>query len=128
MKKNSAIISEGLDVMAEMLAPYAAQQLQGYYKKDWWREGVLNKINDTNGLPTDGDFPKLVNAMDALLSLKLINLNWQDVFAAKLSREHRNWANELITTRNKMAHMSPMSDFIDDDAWRALDTMARLME
>lgn len=130
MKKNSAFIGEGLTIMVEMLAPYVAQQLQGLYHKEWWKEGVLDKLysTDQNDLPESGDYNKLVGSMDAALCLKLINYNWKDVFSSKLSREHRNWAMELITTRNNWAHMTPVSDFDDDDAWRALDTMARLME
>jgi predicted AAA+ superfamily ATPase len=129
MKKNSAIIGEGLAIMVEMLAPYVAQQLQGHYRKTWWQEGVLDKLkSEAFNLPAEGDFTKLVNSMDAALCLKIIKNNWREVFVTKLSRDHRNWVEELIITRNNWAHMTPISDFADDDAWRALDTMARLME
>ena len=116
--------------MVKLLAPYVAQQLQGYYKNDWWREGVFDKLhhNERAPLPEDGDNNRLVESMDAALCLKLINYNWREVFGTKLSREHRNWVMELITTRNNCAHMTPTSDFDDDETWRALDTMARLME
>jgi len=69
----------------------------------------------------------LVDKLDAARGLLLIDRNWNNVFKLKLSREHRNWVKELSTIRNKWAHKGT-GDFEDADAWRALDTMARLME
>ena len=48
-------------------------------------------------------------------------------FRQKLSREHRTWIKELIATRNNWAHAG-LLDMADEDAWRALDTMTRLIE
>jgi predicted AAA+ superfamily ATPase len=57
----------------------------------------------------------------------LMDVQWDDLFRRKLSREHRTWIKELIATRNKWAHKG-LLDMADEDAWRALDTMTRIVE
>lgn len=63
----------------------------------------------------------------ALCLLLFADVHWTDVFKKKLSIDHRTWAKELASFRNKSAHIGG-KDFSDDDTWRALDTMARLSE
>ena len=69
----------------------------------------------------------LIANLDAARCLRLMDVQWNDLFRRKLSREHRTWINELISTRNKWAHAG-LVDMADEDAWRALDTMTRLVE
>jgi predicted AAA+ superfamily ATPase len=130
MRDNHTLVGEGINITLQMLAPYVAQQLRGYYKDEWWQDGVLDKLysNEAFELPEKGDYNTLVDSLDIARCLKLININWNEIFKVKLTREHRSWANELIDTRNAWAHVSPDKGFDDDKAWRALDTMARLME
>lgn len=122
-------VTQGFQLLTEFLAPYVAQQLQQQFKENWWKFGVLDILYDDQkrDLPAGGDWAALVDRLDAARSLLLIDLNWNNVFKLKLSREHRNWVKELITTRNKWAHKGS-GDFSEADAWRALDTMGRLME
>ena len=49
---------------------------------------------------------------------------WNDVFRAVLGRAERNFVSELRDHRNNWAHQRPFSG---DDAYRALDTMNRLL-
>jgi hypothetical protein len=122
-------VTRGFQILTELLAPYVAQQLQQVMKENWWKYGVLDILFDDQkrDLPASGDYAALVDKLDAARCLLLIDLNWNNVFKLRLSREHRNWVKELSTTRNKWAHKGS-GDFDDADAWRALDTMARLME
>lgn len=116
-------------MLTEFLSSYVALQLQQVMKENWWKHGVLDILYEDRrrDLPASGDYATLVDKLDAARCLLLIDLNWNNVFKLKLSREHRNWVKELSTTRNKWAHKGS-GDFDDTDAWRALDTMARLME
>ena len=126
---NYQLVTKGFQILTEFLAPYVVQQLQLQFKQDWWKSGVLDVLYDDQkrDLPATGEWAALVDKLDAARGLLLIDVNWNTVFKLKLSREHRNWVKELITTRNKWAHKGT-GDFEDADAWRALDTMARLME
>ncbi|BCV23911.1 Swt1 family HEPN domain-containing protein [Gelria sp. Kuro-4] len=129
MADNYQLITKGFEILTEILAPYVCQQLETHFRTDWWRRGVLEVLSDNQrrNLPDLGDWGVLVDSLDSLRCLILIDLHWNDVFRVELSREHRNWVKELITTRNKWAHKGSGA-VSDEDAWRALDTMARLVE
>jgi len=49
---------------------------------------------------------------------------WNDVFGKTLGRAERSVVSELMESRNKWAHQKPFST---DDAYRALDSMHRLL-
>ncbi|EAX48518.1 conserved hypothetical protein [Thermosinus carboxydivorans Nor1] len=129
MADNYTLITKGFHLLTEILAPYVAQQLRAFFGNNWWQDGVLAVLYDEQkrDLPDDGDWGMLVDSLDAARCLVLIDIHWNQIFKLKLSKEHRHWVKELITTRNKWAHKGS-GDFSADDAWRALDTMARLTE
>lgn len=127
--KNKAVIDHGFESLLVGFAPYVARELQITYGPNWWRDAVLDRLYDDRkqNLPYGGDWGTLVDSMDIALALNLFNLHWNEVFRKKLSKDHRAWANELIHTRNKSAHITTI-DFEDRDVVRALDTMSRLTE
>ena len=129
MTSNYQRITEGLQILTEVLAPYVAGELRARFADKWWDQGVLGILyeNQRRGLPTTGEDDELIHMLDAARCLILIDVQWHDPFRRKLSREHRTWIKELITTRNKWAHKG-LLDMSDEDAWRALDTMTRLVE
>ena len=129
MTSNYQRVTEGLHILTEVLAPYVARELRVKYADKWWDRGVLGILYDTQkrGLPMSGSDDELIHSLDAARCLILIDVQWHNTFRRKLSREHRTWIKELITTRNKWAHRG-LLDMVDEDAWRALDTMTRLVE
>ncbi|MTI83942.1 MAG: ATP-binding protein [Firmicutes bacterium] len=130
MIDNYQLITKGFQLLTEVLAPYVCQQFQKKFgQQRWWQRGVLDVLHDhqKRDLPYDGDWSTYVDSLDAARCLILLDANWDTVFKIQLSREHRNWIKELINTRNKWAHKGG-GDISSDDAWRALDTMARLLE
>lgn len=66
---------------------------------------------------------KTLDRRDPALHLRVITEEWR-VFKDALSHAERSFASELRETRNRWAHNSP---FTADDAYRALDTMERLL-
>ncbi|HPZ08328.1 MAG TPA: Swt1 family HEPN domain-containing protein [Candidatus Eremiobacteraeota bacterium] len=126
---NYQLVTKGFTILREMLAPFVAAELSIKFKDNWWKAGVLNVLRDdqSRDLPSEGDWAVLVDSLDIARCLILIDVLWNEVFKKKLSLDHRNWVKELITTRNKWAHKGG-GDFSSEDAWRALDTMARLLE
>lgn len=129
MSDNYSIVTKGFKILTEVLSQYVAQQMNVYYKEAWWKKGVIDTLSDDQmrGLPFNGEYSELVDSLDAMRCLLLIDIHWTNIFKMKLSIDHRNWVKELKGTRNKWAH-SGSGDWSTEDAWRALDTMARLLE
>ena len=129
MDDNYQRVTEGLRTLTAVLAPYVAQELRAELGGEWWSRGVLGVLqeNQRRDLPEAGNDDELTAKLDAARCLKLMDVRWNDLFRHKLSREHRTWVKELITTRNKWAHPELLG-MADEDAWRALDTMTRLVE
>ena len=129
MSANYLLITEGMDMLRDMLAPYIAMELQSAIGEDWWELGVLNKLYDSQrmGLPLAGNWNTLTDALDPARCFTLFDVHWRNIFSRKLSIDFRNWAKELLNWRNKLAHRGG-EDFNTDDTWRALDTMARLCD
>lgn len=129
MTTNYQRVTQGFEILTKALAPFVVRVLRAAHGEQWWRLGVLQVLydNQKRDLPTNGDDKILISKLDVARCLRLITIHWPGLFSSKLKREHRTWLNELIDTRNKWAHQGPL-DMQDDDAWRALDTMKRLVE
>ncbi len=129
MMSNHQNVTEGLRILTGVLAPYVASELRSRFGDDWWAKGVLGVLFDsqTRNLPFEGDDETLTARLDAARCFVLIDVQWNEWFRRKLGREHRTWIKELISTRNKWAHPG-LADMADEDAWRALDTMTRVVE
>ena len=122
-------VTEGLRTLTAVLAPYVAQELRADLGAEWWDRGVLGVLHESQrrDLPPAGKDEDLIAKLDAARCLRIMDVRWNDLFRQKLSREHRTWVKELIATRNKWAHPELLG-MADEDAWRALDTMTRLVE
>ncbi|MYB35869.1 MAG: ATP-binding protein [Gammaproteobacteria bacterium] len=129
MMSNYQNVTEGLRILTGVLAPYVAGELRARFGEAWWEQGVLGVLYEQQkrDLPARGDDEELTRSLDAAQCLILMDVQWNDWFRRKLDREHRTWVKELIATRNRWAH-SGLVDTADEDAWRALDTMTRLVE
>ena len=126
---NHLRVTEGLQTLTGVLAPYVARELRAELADEWWPRGVFDVLYESQrrDLPAAGEDDALIARLDPARCLLLMDLHWNDLFRRKLSREHRTWVKELIATRNKWAHAG-LVDMADEDAWRALDTMTRLIE
>ena len=129
MNPNHRRVTEGLHVLTGVLAPYVARELRAKLADEWWPRGVFDVLfeHQRRDLPAAGEDDALIARLDPARCLLLMDLHWNDLFRRKLSREHRTWIKELIATQNKWAHAG-LVDMADEDAWRALDTMTRLVE
>ena len=121
-------VGRGLKITQQALAPLAYKELLRAYRNKWWVEGVLLGVSDAqrNALPQVGQTKDMIERLDLAALLNLITRRWNDAFAQALPPEARTYVNELINVRNRWAH-SEAQDWPEDDAWRALDTMGRLL-
>lgn len=125
-------VNRGFDLLLDVMAPFTARELMRKYgENNWWQEGVLGVLyeSQTRNLSTSPKLLDRVKSLDVVACLNLMRVpdNWNGVFRQCLPRAARSWIEELVEARNKTAHRG-MADLPDDDAWRALDTMARLAE
>ena len=129
MTMNYQQVTEGLRVLRAVLAPFVAGELRRHFSDGWWKRGVLEAVyeNQRRRLLPSGEDSALIASLDAARCLQLTIHWWHDIFRYKLDRDARTWVHELISTRNRWAH-AVQEDVSDEDAWRALDTMIRLVE
>jgi predicted AAA+ superfamily ATPase len=123
----SNYVDQGFNVMRENLIAFVCLEMLHHWNDNWWCEHAFPHLPPVfqSNLPKFADYNTIVDKLDVAACFHIINTNWNEAFKYKMTTQQRNWAKELQTTRNDWAHQKP---FTDDDAVRALDTMARLME
>jgi predicted AAA+ superfamily ATPase len=115
---NHERVGKGLDHLKAGLAPFVERELKTRFG-DGWAFEVKDVLSDTRlgKAQTDslGDVAALLVVMDR---------KWGEVFRQILGKTERSLVNELIAVRNRWAHQETFSG---DDAYRALDSSARLL-
>ena len=121
-------IGKGLQILRTGLAPYIQRELKNCYKDRWWLSGVETVLGNAVGrdaLTGDGNPEERFERLDVQAMLIIMWENWNNVFKTELGHSGRSYVSELREVRNNWAHQQP---FNSDDTFRALDTMARLIE
>jgi hypothetical protein len=117
---NSERVGKALDLLKDGLRPYVERELKATYKNRWLETAKPSFPNwqqpgkDGEGLNWDSQ---------AILQV-MCDL-WNDCFKKILGVSERNLAFELRDVRNKWAHQKAFST---DDAYRAIDSVKRLLE
>jgi predicted AAA+ superfamily ATPase len=62
--------------------------------------------------------------LDAAALLVIVDREWKMIFGQTLGKAERSMVNEVLEVRNQWAHQRPFST---DDAYRALDSVSRLL-
>ncbi|NCC25572.1 MAG: ATP-binding protein, partial [Deltaproteobacteria bacterium] len=100
------------------LGPFVERELKAKFGDGWAFEAkdVLSdtRLNAGNSDPT-GDVAAMLVIMDR---------KWGEVFRHILGKSERSLVIEIIAVRNRWAHQEPFSG---DDAYRALDSVERLL-
>lgn len=120
-------IGRGLDILRAGLAPYILRELKSVYKERWWISGVETVLDNAVGreaLTSPGTEEEKFAKLDIQALLVILWENWNAVFKNELGHSGRSYVSELREFRNRWAHQQPFSP---EDAFRALDTMERLL-
>jgi predicted AAA+ superfamily ATPase len=107
---NNERVGRALSLLADGLAPFVDRECGLKYGIDW-----------ENAVPGDGVRSKT----DVQFLLRTMTSTWREVFDRTLGRMERNYVSELIEARNRWAHQD---SFSSDDAYRALDSVERLLQ
>jgi uncharacterized protein len=110
---NRERVGRAFELLAAGLGPYVDRRMRGQSSaKDQWFEQVKARERGS------------VSLQDPALHLKVMADHWDVVFRGELTRSDRNVVFELRDVRNKWAHNEA---FTADDAYRALDSIERLL-
>ncbi len=111
---NHERVGKALQLLNRGLQPFVERELKAVYK-DRWQEMAQAGLRA----------PLVEGHWDIQALLNVIEAEWRTVFDRKLSRADRTLAHELRDVRNRWAHQNTFSG---DDAYRALDSVQRLLQ
>ncbi len=111
-------VGKVMNLLRQGLHPFIERELQAQYGKYWVTTVSAGWRNELTW--GDDDTPHL----DVAALLKLMWEQWNEVFRKTLGYAERSLVSELRDHRNKWAHQEPFST---DDAYRVLDSAARLL-
>ncbi len=112
-------VGKALELLRDGLRPFVARELEAKHGKYWITTVTAAWPNELNWQEGD-ELPQL----DAAVLLRMMWDQWNVVFAHTLGFSERSLVSELREVRNKWAHQNAFSS---DDAYRALDSAARLL-
>ncbi len=116
---NQERVGKAVDLLRAGLAPYVEREFANAHKDKALAEArrLLPAEDRINGT-------RPITQWDAAVLLKVMWDAWNDVFGRTLGRAERSLVQELREVRNRWAHQDP---FTGDDAYRALDSVHRLL-
>ena len=117
---NHERVGKSLDLLKEGLRPFVEREMKSQHAQLWF-EQVKASVRETQsnlfGTETEPRW-------DVAVLLGVMWNQWQIVFRKTLGQAERSIVSELRDVRNKWAHQNPFSG---DDAYRALDSVSRLL-
>ena len=116
---NQERVGKALDLFRTGLAPYVEREFTNAHKDKALAEArrLLPAEDRINGM-------RPIAQWDAAVLLKVMWDAWNEVFGRTLGRAERSLVQELRDVRNRWAHQA---SFTGDDAYRALDSVHRLL-
>ncbi len=115
---NHERVGKALEILKRGLLPYVEREMRAVYKDRWQEmagQGVPEETSSRKDWKEYWDVQRLLVVMWD---------HWPDVFSKAFGHAERSLISELRETRNTWAHQSP---FTTNDAHRALDSIARLL-
>lgn len=125
---NHERVGKGLEVLKKGIQPFVERELKAFFGNIWFLDGVEKTLGTRMGTEAQGSGTEEERfaRLDVMALLVIIWENWsRDVFQPKLGHTGRSYISELREVRNRWAHQQAFST---EDAYRALDTMQRLLE
>lgn len=114
-------IDKGLELLTDGLASFVEQELESVYHDIWIDKAKGHFYKDKEGVKIVDGKPQ----WDIHGILIVIWNEWHEVFGKTLGHAERSIVSELREVRNRWAHRETFSS---DDAYRALDSMERLLK
>ena len=116
---NHERVGKALDLLKAGLGPFVDREVKGALESRRLDAFKLRDYSEDRVLAN-----KPTSQWDVAALLKLMWETWNDVFRTILGRAERSLVSEIREHRNKWAHQE---SFSSDDAYRALDSVGRLL-
>jgi tetratricopeptide (TPR) repeat protein len=142
MSKNYVALYQGLKVFRDAMLAFIKARLEAVYGDEWWERGVRRVFRDEDIAQLEKDFERRFSGLpivtrpgveqheilDINYFNNIIDGNWKQVFAEPFDNDRGVlvWLKEVTTLRNAVMHFET-GDLSDDDTWRGLDTMERIL-
>lgn len=120
-QSNHERIGKALELLNQALRPFVERELRAIYGDGWLDAAGQGLRDDRPRTRRRND----LTSWDTQALLTILWDHWNDVFRNTLGQAERSLVSELREIRNKWAHQEPFST---DDAYRALDSMERLLK
>jgi predicted AAA+ superfamily ATPase len=117
---NQERVGKALDLLKEGLAPFIERELKAQHAQLWFEEAKAAVAESQTRLVGTEAEPR----WDVAALLAVMWNQWNLVFRKTLGHAERSLVSELRDMRNRWAHQNPFSG---DDAYRALDSVGRLL-
>ncbi|MGD0856110.1 MAG: Swt1 family HEPN domain-containing protein [Dehalococcoidia bacterium] len=111
-------VGKAMELLKDGLSPFVEREVKSTYSGRAVAEisRIMKDDRQITGQP--------IKAWDSAALLRFMWEGWNDIFRKTLGQAERSLVSELRNVRNKWAHQEPFSG---DDAYRALDSMSRLL-
>ncbi|HYU71797.1 MAG TPA: Swt1 family HEPN domain-containing protein [Ktedonobacteraceae bacterium] len=116
---NAERVGKALELLNQGLFPFMKRELKASYGDTWFEQASANLREYQMPDKGDGD-----EHWDTQALLLVMWDQWNVVFRNVLGQSERTLVSELRKVRNKWTHQEPFST---DDAYRALDSIQRLL-
>jgi hypothetical protein len=116
---NAERVGKALDLLNQGLRPFVERELQAAFGEKWQEQAL-------ESFPDDHPVVRKQEKVDWDTQALLVVMwnRWNDVFKKTLGHAERSLVSELRDVRNRWAHQEAFST---DDAYRAIDSMHRLL-
>ncbi len=117
---NRERVGKALDLLGEGLGPFVEREMKSVHG-DRWVEVAWQSLHAFRSSGKPGE----INWDDVQTQLKVMWDEWHNVFKKTLGHAERSLVSEIRDARNSWAHQAAFST---DDAYRALDSVGRLLQ
>jgi predicted AAA+ superfamily ATPase len=117
---NHERVGKALELLAQGLKPFVERELRAVYQAGWFEEARRSVRESQLALLGEAESAQ----WDAAGILVTLADRWTEVFKKTLGPAERSLVNELLQIRERWTGQRPFST---DDAYRALDSAARLL-
>ena len=123
---NNERVGKGLEALKRGLGPYVLREMKRHYgdRLETQLEKVLYKPQLDSFRQRGSTDKAFLEAVDVDVLLKIMRLNYREVFFDKLGHKAGNYVHEATSVRNDWAHQK---SFSTESAARALETLMLLL-
>src|SRR5438094_9490538 len=117
---NHERVGKALELLKDGLRPFIEREMKAHHAQLWFEQAKESVSGSQAKLVGTEENPR----WDVAAILAVMWNQWNLVFRKTLGQAERTFVSELRDVRNRWAHQNPFST---DDAYRALDSTARLL-